>query len=226
MTFDWHFECGNSTKHNNWAMHSFAMLLLHANGTWSKKRLEEELTALAVNRNAVLTNGETNKEADGKIKNKSAGPNLIVTVRKVPKDELDTLTDIFFQDTEPSEEAEAWVAEVGFRSKPTPEQLKDTEKMLEGEGGKDAIMHAINQAKRGDYLKKESKGNLNILLTKLLSCDGETINPIESMYIIDLFMKISDSVHKMAAELVTNDMLLVAKSFGYSAASGNSFQVY
>ena len=132
---------------------------------------------------------------------------------------------MFIPDDEDSDEAEAWIAEVGFREKPTEEQLKRTEAMLENEG-REAIMQAIQQAKKGHYLVEESKGNLNELFSKLLSCDGLTVNPIESMYLLDLFMAIPNDVHSMASELVARDMLGVAKALGYSVASGNSFKIY
>ena len=230
MTFDWHFECGNSTKHNNWAMHSFAMLLLHADGAWPRGRLEEELTSLATTRNTILSKkvvhtkeGDVGVVSEEPVKGKPL--NLIINVRRVPKDELKEIRSMFIPDEEDSDEAEAWIAEVGFREKPTEEQLKRTGAMLENEG-REAIMQAIQQAKKGHYLVEESKGNLNDLLTKLLSCDGLTVNPIESMYLIDLFMTIPDDVHSMAAELVTKDMLAIAQALGYSVASNNSFKVW
>jgi len=230
MTFDWHFECGNSTKHNNWSMHSFAMLLLHADGTWSKDRLEEELTSLATTRNTILSKkivqtkeGDVGVVSEEPVKGEPL--NLIINVRRVPKDELNEIRSMFIPDEEDTDEAEAWIAEVGFREKPTEEQLKRTEAMLEKDG-REAIMQAIQHAKKGHYLVEESKGNLSDLLSKLLSCNGLTINPLESMYLIDLFMTIPNDVHSMAAEFVTKDMLAIAQALGYSVASGNSFQIY
>ena len=211
-------------------MHSFAMLLLHADGAWPRDRLEEELTSLATTRNSVLSKKFVHtKEGDvGLVSGKpiKGEPlNLIINVKRVPKDELKEIRSMFIPDEEDSDEAEAWIAEVGFREKPTEEQLKRTEAMLENEG-REAIMQAIQQAKKGHYLVEESKGNLNDLFSKLLSCDGLTVNPIESMYLLDLFMAIPNDVHSMASELVARDMLGVAKALGYSVASGNSFKIY
>ena len=231
MTFDWHFECGNSTKHNNWAMHSFVMLLLHADGAWPRDRLEDELTSLATNRNTILSKklvqtdkGDVGYVSDEPIKGDPL--NLIINVKKVSRDELNDIRSMFIPDEEDTDGAEAWIAEVGFREIPTQEQLEATEKMLEKEDGKEAIMQAIQQAKKGEYLIKQSKGNLNDLLSKLLSCDGLKINPIESMFILDLFMTIPEDVHSMAAEFVTRDILIIAQALAYSVASGNSFNIW
>ena len=211
-------------------MHSFAMLLLHADGAWPRDRLEEELTSLATTRNSVLSKkfvqtkeGDVGLVSEKPVKGKPL--NLIINVRRVPKDELNEIRSMFIPDEEDTDEAEAWIAEVGFREKPTEEQLKRTEAMLEKDG-RETIMQAIQHAKKGHYLVEESKGNLNDLLSKLLSCDGLTVNPIESMYLIDLFMTIPNDVHTMAAELVTNDMLAIAQALGYSVARGNSFKVW
>ena len=211
-------------------MHSFAMLLLHADGAWSRDRLEDELTSLATDRNTVLSKKFVHtKEGDvgvvGEKPIKGEPTILVINVKRVPKDELKEIRSMFIPDEEDSDEAEAWIAEVGFKEKPTEEQLKRTEAMLENEG-REAIMQAIQHAKKGHYLVEESKGNLNELFSKLLSCAGLTVNPIESMYLLDLFMAIPDDVHSMAAELVARDMLAVAKALGYSVASGNSFKIY
>ena len=211
-------------------MHSFAMLLLHADGAWSRDRLEDELTSLATTRNTILSKKfvQTGKGDVGLVSDellKKEPLNLVISVRKIPREELNEVRSMFIPDEEDTDGAEAWIAEVGFREIPTEEQLKRTETMLNNEG-KEAIMQAIQQAKKGNYLVEESKGNLNDLLSKILSCDGLTVNPIESMYLLDLFMTIPDDVHTMAAELVTKDMLAIAQALGYSVASGNSFTIW
>lgn len=212
-------------------MHSFVMLLLHADGAWPRDRLEDELTSLATTRNTILSKKlvQTEKEdvgfvSDEPIKGKPL--NLIINVKKIPRHELNDIRSMFIPDEEDTDGAEAWIAEVGFREKPSKEQLEATEKMLEEDGGKEAIMQAIQQAKKGEYLVEQSKGNLNDILSKFLSCDGFVINPIESMFILDMFMTIPEDVHSMAAEFVTRDILTIAQALAYSVASENSFKIF
>ena len=96
MSYDWHFEDGNHQKHTNWDIFSFAMIVLYANGSWTKARLETELTQLAVTKNNLPGGFSVNTD-DVKLPEKRK-VHTILTLMRLPKDAVASFEGFFIPD--------------------------------------------------------------------------------------------------------------------------------
>ena len=233
MTFEWIFECGTRIKHNNWSMHAFAMLLLHANGNWTNDKLETEVNALGMHRSSVM-NGIRGMAPDGAdsqtgriVNDKSKQLHIILNVQKVPVESLEELTDeLTIHDEEYNGESEAWIAKINFAKKPTPEEIEQFKETFE-KNSKDVIMQAIQQSKRGDYLEKEATSPLNLAFRKMLKCDGEEVNCLEAIYLLGLLTKVPSFAHDILSEVVSKEEITnIATGLFYSASQEIPFKVY
>lgn len=218
MTYDLHFECGRKEKHNNWIMHTFAMVLFYELGIWNKDQLEIELT-----KSSMAMNEAMGRDQDSKKKTDKTPIRAIVTVEKIPADQVDAIEGHFFKDEDgTSNSSEAWVAKVEFMSKPSNERIKSFMRSSER-----TILHAIRQAKRTDYFIEEcGRSQYKTLFTKLLKNDGEEITALEAGFLLSKFLSIKTAILQMASEYMPVDIPSLVGHFAYSAGSGYSFRVY
>ena len=223
MSYDWHFEDGNHQKHTNWDIFSFAMLILYANGSWTKDRLETELTQLAVTKNNLPGGFKAN--TDGIELPKNPKTHTILTVMQLPKDEIEALRGFVIPDKEGDEdETEAWVAKLEFVNNPSEKEKEEYYKALQEN---DALIQlSILCAKKSTYLLEEATGPLGPIFTKFMKNDGEVITPLMAAFLVELFLKRTPkAIHSMAKETGLFPDESVLTGLIYSAFRGKSFAV-
>ena len=219
MTYDLHFECGRKEKHNNWVMHTLAMMLFYELGIWNKDQLEIELTKSSMAMNEAIK-PKKRERAD----NNEEPVRAIISVERVPIELLDEIKGHVFRDKDDddTESAEAWIAKVSFSDEPSEERIEQFKQNAES-----TMVHAIKQAKRTDYFIAECEGTpYGGLFTRLLKNDGEEIKALEAAFLMTKFMSVEDAVHKMANEYMPVNIPSLVGHFAYSVGSGYSFRVY
>lgn len=240
MSYDLHFEDGKHIKFTNWEIIPFGMLLLYACGSWNKRKVASELTQYAVTRNTMPGDMKANRQTKEDIEAvEKARKNLkihsVVTVRKVAKEDLASAVKkgiVLVDDEFDENEAEAWIAEISFRNKPTKAALEEYKQALKD--GKDAVIQfAIMSAKKSDYLIEEAPKDLFDIFRKFFKNDGETINPLEAMALLEVYVnhkpkgkKEKMEVHELAEELDLQPPVALLRVLQYTIASGTCFQVH
>ena len=217
---DFHVECGRHEKHSNWVMHTFVMLLLYELQIWEKDTLETELMYTAMMRDKAMN---LDAAADKPAKGKKGKPmQAIISIEKVSPEALDKLEGHVVKDTDDKGNiAEAWVAKVTFKGKADKKEIEDFMK-----NGEDIIKHAIQQAKRSDFLIGEfSNSPHQKLFIKLAKNDGEVITPLEAGFLLSTFLKIEKSTHKIWMENVPVNVPSMVGNLAYSAGGQISFRV-
>ena len=221
MSYDFHFECGRHEKHNNWVMHTFVMLLLYQLNIWGKDTLETELLFTAMARNQAMNLDTTSRKP---AKSKKGKPmQAIISIEKVSPEALDNFEGHVVRDTDDKGNiAEAWVAKVTFKGNADKKDIEDFMK-----NGEHVIKHAIQQAKRSDYLIGEFSNNPHHkLFIKLAKNDGETITPNEAAFLLSQFMSIKKPIHKIWMENVPVNIPSLVGNLAYSVGGQISFRVY
>jgi len=223
MSYDWHFEDGGHQKHTNWDIFSFAMIALYANGSWTKDRLETELTQLAVTKNNLPGGFKANTAGTELPKNPKM--HTILTVMQLPKEEVEGLRGFVIPDKEGDEnEAEAWIAKLEFVNNPSEKEKKEYYKALQENDG--LIQFSILCAKKSTYLLEEATGPLAPIFVNFMKNDGMIVTPLMAAFLADLFLKRTpEAIHSMAHETGLYPDQSVVRGLMYSAFKGTSFTV-
>ena len=88
-------------------------------------------------------------------------------------------------------------------------------------------------AKKSDYLIEEAPKDLFDVFRKFFKNDGETINPLEALALLEIYVnykpngkKEKKEVHELAEELDLQPPVALLRVLQYAIASGICFQVH